>query len=187
MKVRNQKQYKKIQFISNNTICWINQNQLLSQDSNIYEDRGIKFQLQGRIDQKLAQQLQQAIKGLYFIKPELVAIEINSEGGSQAQAKAIIQSIYSYADKSYAPVYTFADQIVFNSALLILASGNKVFSSKYSFLGDFGYSSRRQGYKQFIENLGIDFKYIHSGEQKVKLNNFEDLKEKDVKWQLKLQ
>jgi hypothetical protein len=73
-----------------------------------------------------------------------------------------------------APIYTFAEDTVFNSANLILASGNKVFAGKiiyshyphfsniskqltgqYSLLGDFGYTYQGLGYKDFLEKYKL--------------------------------
>ena len=61
-------------------------------------------------------------------------------------------------------MYTFAEDLVLNSANLVLSSGNKVYSSnllktlldKYSLLGDFGYTFRSFGLKDFIKDWKID-------------------------------
>jgi len=49
-------------------------------------------------------------------------------------------------------------------------------------MGDFGYTHKSFGLKKFIKKWKVDHAYVHSGDKKVKLNKFEDLKPEDEKW-----
>lgn len=84
--------------------------------------------------------------------------------------------------KTHAPVYCFAEDLVLNSANIILSGGNKSFANKYSIIGDFGYTFRSFGLKDFIKDWKIDQSYVYQGDKKVRLNSFEDLKPEDSKW-----
>jgi ClpP class serine protease len=73
-------------------------------------------------------------------------------------------------------VFTFAEDYVFGSALVLLTSGNKSYVSKYTVIGDIGYTHSSFGLKQFAEHWDYERKYIYSGQNKVRLNQYEDLK-----------
>ena len=68
------------------------------------------------------------------------------------------------------------------SALAVLTAGHKAFGHKYSVFGEFGYTHRSFGLKEFSKEWGFERKYIYSGENKVRLNQYEDLKEVDKAW-----
>lgn len=112
----------------------------------------------------------------------MIAVSVNSGGGSIVQAKNIVSALKHFSRKTQAPVYCFAEDLVLNSANLILASGNKCYANKYSLIGDFGYTFRTFGLKEFVKDWKIEQSYITAGEKKVRLNSFEDLNPEDAKW-----
>ncbi|CAD8159340.1 unnamed protein product [Paramecium octaurelia] len=143
--------------------------------------RIVQFKIYGKIDEKLTQKVYKSIKDTKLIKPNLVTLHIHGEG-SFVQSKNIAIAIRNYAKYYKVPLYTFGEDFVLNSSVYLMTVGDKNFASEYSVIGDFGYVQRRLGYKQLMENLGIEHKFIHSGEKKVKLSPYDDLKEEDVKW-----
>ncbi|CAD8143905.1 unnamed protein product [Paramecium pentaurelia] len=143
--------------------------------------RIVQFKIYGKIDEKLTQKVYKSIQETKLIKPKLVTVHIHGEG-SFVQSKCIATAIRNYSRSYKVPLYTFAEDFVMNSSVYLMTIGDKNFASEYSVIGDFGYVQRRLGYKQLMENLGIQHKFIHSGEKKVKLSPYDDLKEEDVKW-----
>ena len=49
-------------------------------------------------------------------------------------------------------------------------------------MGDFGYTFKSFGLKEFLKDWKIDANLIHSGEKKAFLNTLEDLKPEDSEW-----
>ncbi|KAL4446070.1 hypothetical protein ABPG74_021609 [Tetrahymena malaccensis] len=145
-------------------------------------ERILHVKLYGPIDQAITVKLHQSFKNKQLYDIQLIAVSINSHGGSLIQAKNICTALKYFSQKTSAPVYTFAEDMVLNSANLILSSGNKVFAGKYSLLGDFGYSYQGFGYKGLLENYNVKAEFVHAGEKKVKLNPFQDLKQEDAQW-----
>ncbi|EGR30084.1 peptidase s49, putative [Ichthyophthirius multifiliis] len=97
------------------------------------------------------------------------------------RSRVLHVKLYGPIDTKIAPVYTFAQDKVLNSANLILASGNKVFANKYSILGDFGYVYNGFGYKDALKNVQVDF--IHT--KQLKMNPFQEFLTEDKQWMLK--
>ena len=64
----------------------------------------------------------------------LVAQSINSIGGSTIQSKKINNLLHSFARANSCPVYTFAEDLVFNGANVLLLSGHKVYASNLLFI-----------------------------------------------------
>ena len=60
----------------------------------------------------------------------LVALSINSIGGSTLQSQKINHLLHNFARSNSCPVYTFAEDLVFNSANVLLLSGHRVYASK---------------------------------------------------------
>ncbi|CAD8050267.1 unnamed protein product [Paramecium sonneborni] len=143
--------------------------------------RIVQFKIYGKIDEKLTQKVYKSIQQTKLIKPKLVTIHIHGEG-SLVQSKCIASAIQNYAKYYKVPLYTFGEDFVMNSSVYLMTIGDKNYASEFSIIGDFGYVQRRLGYKQIMENLGIEHKFIHSGEKKVKLSPYDDLKEEDIKW-----
>jgi len=52
-------------------------------------------------------------------------------------------------------VYTFAEDYVFGSGLALLTSGNKCFASRFSMMGDVGYTMKTYGVKHFLEDWDL--------------------------------
>lgn len=69
-----------------------------------------------------------------------------------------------------------------NTANVILTAGDKVFASKYSRIGDFGFTGKLHDYTAFLSKTGISTENLCSGDHKFRLNPFEPPKEEDAKW-----
>lgn len=75
------------------------------------------------------------------------------------------------------------------SANLLLTSGVKCYASiiiptldNFSLIGDVGVVWSRLWYHKFAEKYDIKQEYIFAGENKVKFNQFEDIKPESEKW-----
>jgi len=113
---------------------------------------------------------------------QLIAVSLNSAGGSIVQARNISSILKKYSHKTGAPIYTFAEDAVLSSANIIHSSGNKVFANEFTIMGEFGYTVKQFGLQKFIKNWNVDQEFITAGANKVRLDRFKDLKPEDVKW-----
>lgn len=139
-------------------------------------DRVLHFKLYGHIDAKMTEKVHQAFKGKGLYNVQLIAVSINSGGGSIVQAKNIVSALNNFSRKTQAPVYCFAEDLVLNSANLILAGGNKSYANKYSLIGDFGYTFRSFGLKEFIKDWKVEQNYITAGEKKSQIKHLRRFK-----------
>jgi len=130
----------------------------------------------------MTENLLQALKykDLYSVK--LIAVSINSPGGSIVQAKNVNNILRKFSRKTGAPVYTFVEQFALNSANIIATGGNKCFANKFSIMGDFGFYTKKFGYKDLMNEWNVQGEYLSSGKDKVKLNPLEDLQTQDGAW-----
>ena len=149
-------------------------------------DRTLHFKITGPISDKTYQHIISRLNSTTE-NIHLVAVSVNSTGGSMIQAKNINSALHKFALQNGAPVYTFAEDLVLNSANLILLSGHRVYANKFSLIGDFGFSRDWIGLKNFLNSKGVKFDPIHAGETKAKLNPFKNLDPKDVEWFQKIQ
>ena len=110
-------------------------------------------------------------------------VDINSSQGSLYQAIDISNSLKQFKKENpHIALYTFAEDLIFGPAIAILTAGDLVFADKNSMFGCYDFIKKRNEYKSYLqkENINID---IHTaGENKVRLNPFEELRENDVTW-----
>ena len=82
-----------------------------------------------------------------------------------------------------APVYTFAEDICFGGAHVILSSGNKVYANDFSLIGDFGFSLGSLNYFELLKQQKIEYSGIHSDNaNKPKMNYAEKISKEDIEW-----
>lgn len=144
-------------------------------------DRVLQIKLSGTIDSSTYKSL---CEKLHFptTRVKLVAVSINSSSGSQIQCINIKNKLHEFARKNGCPVFTFAEDLVFNSPNIILLSGHKVYANRFSLIGEFGYQSRWLGVKDWTSSHGIKMDTISAGENKLKLDPWQNFKAKDKVW-----
>ncbi|KAM3143967.1 hypothetical protein pb186bvf_004018 [Paramecium bursaria] len=141
--------------------------------------------IQGELKSSLTRQIQTGLDSVSkFTDVQLIAVHIDSKGQSNVQAKQITNALKKYSNQTGAPLYCFAGAHVLNSANIILTSGNKVFASQYSQLGDFGFTYDMYNAKEFIDKSGIQNLNLAQGAHKIRLNSLQSVKEEDLKWKL---
>jgi len=130
----------------------------------------------------MVQKLREGLSGFRYYQPQIIAVSINSEGGSITQAKNINSIVQKFSRETSAPVFTFAEDFSLGPANIILTAGNKCFASQHSIIGEHSFFYRSFGYKKLLEKYDIQAEYISQGKNKVKINPFEDLTEEGSKW-----
>jgi len=123
-----------------------------------------------------------ALKYKHLFSVQLIAVSINSPGGSLTQAKNINLAIKNFSRQTGAPIFTFAEDACLSAANSILAAGNRSFANEFSLVGDYAFNMQTLGFKDLINAHNISVNTVTAGQNKAKLNMFEDLKEEDKKW-----
>jgi len=145
-------------------------------------ERVIHIQLHGHVNLRMTENLLQALKYKNYYSVKLIAVSINSTGGSIVQAKNVNSIIKKFSRQTGAPVYTFAENLSFNAANIILTGGHKCYANKFSMLGDFGFYTKKFSVNNLMKDWNIEGEYISEGKNKVKLNPFEDIHSQDGEW-----
>eukprot|EP01016_Furgasonia_blochmanni_P037468 TRINITY_DN4419_c0_g3_i2.p1 TRINITY_DN4419_c0_g3~~TRINITY_DN4419_c0_g3_i2.p1 ORF type:complete len:288 (-),score=98.29 TRINITY_DN4419_c0_g3_i2:334-1197(-) len=151
-----------------------------------FRDRALHLKLHGIINPEMTEKVNFALRKKWFYNIQLIAVSINSPKGSIVQAKNIANALRNYSRDTNAPLYTFAEDVVFGAGNSILACGNKVFANEYSLVGSWGFSWAGFGFQDFIKHWKIEQEFIHAGENKVRLNPFKEIRKEDVEWLRKL-
>jgi len=145
-------------------------------------ERVIHIQLHGQVNLRMTENLLQALKYKNYYSVKLIAVSINSAGGSIVQAKNVNSILKKFSQQTGAPVYTFAESMSLNAANIILTGGHKCYANKFSVLGDFGFYTKRFSVKELMNDWKVEGEYIAEGKNKVKLNPFEDIHAQDGEW-----
>eukprot|EP01016_Furgasonia_blochmanni_P037469 TRINITY_DN4419_c0_g3_i4.p1 TRINITY_DN4419_c0_g3~~TRINITY_DN4419_c0_g3_i4.p1 ORF type:complete len:188 (-),score=32.80 TRINITY_DN4419_c0_g3_i4:742-1305(-) len=95
-----------------------------------FRDRALHLKLHGIINPEMTEKVNFALRKKWFYNIQLIAVSINSPKGSIVQAKNIANALRNYSRDTNAPLYTFAEDVVFGAGNSILACGNKVFASE---------------------------------------------------------
>ncbi len=113
-------------------------------------------------------------------KPDAVALEINSPGGSPVQSALIGAHIRRLADELDIPVYVFVEDVAASGGYWLAVAGNEIWADDNSILGSIGVISSGFGAHVFLARQGIDRRVHTSGKSKSMLDPFAPEKKEDV-------
>lgn len=124
-----------------------------------------------------------------FKTPKLLAVclVINSPGGSPVQSDLISSRIMSLSAEKDIPVYSFVEDIAASGGYWLACTGQEIYASRSSLIGNIGVISRGFGFKNVIDKLGIERRVYSEGKNKSILDPFEPVKNSDVKMLKNLQ
>lgn len=137
-----------------------------------------------------ADSISRGLQNSWPYRPTALLVTINSAGGSLVQAKSISDLLKLYSNRyKYlllllsVPIVTFVEDQCLGSANLLLTAGVKCYASipsptidNFSLIGDVGVAWSKLWYHKFAEKYDIKQEYIFAGENKVKFNQFEEIK-----------
>jgi len=116
-----------------------------------------------------------------------ILVGINGpSGGSLVQADIIGQSLQRHAKKLNVPLITHGEESCSMASFHLLMHGDTILADKCTMLGNLGYRITPYRLKQFCEHWQFEIRYVHHGENKVRLNRFKDLRDEDVQWILNI-
>ncbi len=127
-------------------------------------------------DRSLASVLEKAFKS----KPDAVALEINSPGGSPAQSSLIGARIRRLADEHDVPVLAFVEDVAASGGYWIATAADEIWADQSSILGSIGVISAGFGASVFLQRQGIERRVHTAGRSKSMMDPFTPEKEEDV-------
>jgi signal peptide peptidase SppA len=110
----------------------------------------------------------------------VVAISINSPGGSPVQARLIYRRIRDLAAEKNKAVLMFVEDVAASGGYMIAVAGDEIIADPSSIVGSIGVVSASFGLNQAIQRLGIERRVHTAGSNKVTLDPFLPERQEDV-------
>lgn len=128
-------------------------------------------------DQALAPVLEKAFsRG----KPDAVALEINSPGGSPVQSALIGARIRRLAEEKEVPVYAFVEDVAASGGYWLACAADEIYCDHSSIVGSIGVISAGFGANVFLARQGVERRVHTAGKSKSFMDPFQPEKEEDV-------
>ena len=113
-------------------------------------------------------------------KPDAVALEINSPGGSPVQSSLIGARIRRLAEETETPVYAFVEDVAASGGYWIASAADEIYADTSSILGSIGVISAGFGAHEFLQRQGFERRVHTAGKSKSMLDPFRPENEEDV-------
>ena len=110
----------------------------------------------------------------------VVAIVINSPGGSPVQSSLIFQRIRALSKEKNKPVLAFVEDVAASGGYWLACAGDEIFVNPASVIGSIGVVSAGFGFEGAIEKLGVTRRVYTAGKRKVMLDPFQPEHEDDI-------
>lgn len=128
-------------------------------------------------DQALAPVIEKAFRRG---KPDAVALQINSPGGSPVQSSLIGARIRRLAEEKSIPVFAFVEDVAASGGYWLAAVADEIFADESSVVGSIGVISAGFGAHVFLARQGIERRVYTAGKSKSMLDPFKPESEEDV-------
>jgi serine protease SohB len=124
-------------------------------------------------------QIDRAYKGA----PLMVALVVNSPGGSPSQSEEIHNYIRHKADETGVPTITFIEDIGASGGYYVSLAGDKIYASnRQSIIGSIGVVSSGFNLRKAAQSVGVDHWVVAHGAHKHHLDPFEAMTDADKTW-----
>ena len=124
---------------------------------------------------------EEIIKKAFSIKKaSVVAVTINSPGGSPVQSHLIYKYIREQAKKNKKKVMVFAEDVAASGGYLIACAGDEIYANSSSIIGSIGVIYSSFGFKDLIHKIGVQRRVYTAGKNKSTLDPFLDEKQEDI-------
>ncbi len=117
----------------------------------------------------------------------VVAISVNSPGGSPVQSRLIFQRIRALAEEKQKKVLIFVEDVAASGGYMIALAGDEIFADPTSIVGSIGVVSGGFGFPEMLKKIGIERRVYTAGENKVILDPFKPEKDSDIEYLKTLQ
>jgi len=113
-------------------------------------------------------------------KPDAVALELNSPGGSPVQSALIGSHIRRLSEELNVPVYAFVEDVAASGGYWLAAAADEIWADDNSVIGSIGVISAGFGAHVFLARQGIERRVHTAGDSKSMLDPFSPEKKEDV-------
>ena len=111
---------------------------------------------------------------------KVVAITINSPGGSPVQSHLIYKFIRAQANKNKKKVIVFAEDVAASGGYLIACAGDEIYANSSSIIGSIGVIYSSFGFTELIKKIGVERRVHTAGKNKSSLDPFQEEKAEDI-------
>ncbi|MQB43975.1 S49 family peptidase [Rhizobium sp. ICMP 5592] len=130
----------------------------------------------------------QALEKAFEMKAApVVALVVNSPGGSPVQSRMIYNRIRDLAQEKQKKVLVFVEDVAASGGYMIALAGDEIIADATSIVGSIGVVSGGFGFPELLKKLGVERRVYTAGENKVILDPFQPEKEKDIEYLKSLQ
>ena len=119
-------------------------------------------------------------KAFSLKKVKVVAITINSPGGSPVQSHLIYEFIRAQAKKNKKKVIVFAEDVAASGGYLIACAGDEIYANSSSIIGSIGVIYSSFGFTELIKKIGVERRVHTAGKNKSSLDPFQEEKSEDI-------
>ncbi|MCD7059284.1 S49 family peptidase [Pelagibacterium sp. HS1C4-1] len=119
-------------------------------------------------------------KAFAFKAAPVVAIVVNSPGGSAVQSRLIAQRIRQLADEKNKKVLVFVEDAAASGGYFIATAGDEIIADPSSLVGSIGVIFSSFGLVEAIDKLGVTRRLYTAGRNKSLLDPFQPEKEEDI-------
>jgi signal peptide peptidase SppA len=119
-------------------------------------------------------------KAFSLKKAKVVAITINSPGGSPVQSHLIYKFIRAQAKKNKTKVMVFAEDVAASGGYLIACAGDEIYANSSSIIGSIGVIYSSFGFTELIKKIGVERRVHTAGKNKSSLDPFQEEKSEDI-------
>src|ERR1700724_2253325 len=102
----------------------------------------------------------------------VVAVVINSPGGSPVQSRQIYLRIRQLAAEKQLPVLVFVEDVAASGGYMIACAGDEIFCDPSSILGSIGVVGGTFGFQELIKKVGVERRLYTAGAHKALLDPF---------------
>lgn len=118
-------------------------------------------------------------KAFSFDAP-VVAISINSPGGSPVQSRLIYKRIRDLAAEKNKSVLVFVEDVAASGGYMIALAGDEIIADPSSIVGSIGVVAGSFGFTDLIKKIGVERRVHTAGKNKVTNDPFQPEKPEDV-------
>lgn len=126
-------------------------------------------------------------KAFSFPAAPVVAISVNSPGGSPVQARLIYKRIRDLAAEKNKKVLVFVEDLAASGGYMIAVAGDEIIADPSSIVGSIGVVSSSFGFPELLKKIGVERRVYTAGKNKATLDPFQPEKKEDVERLKKLQ
>ena len=119
-------------------------------------------------------------KAFSLKKAKVIAISINSPGGSPVQSHLIYKFIRDKAKKNKKKVIVFAEDVAASGGYLIACAGDEIYANSSSIIGSIGVIYSSFGFTELIKKIGVERRVHTAGKNKSTLDPLLDEKNEDI-------